>query len=176
MSDWYFGSSDQYIVDTESRYPEFSDVQTNDYSISLYHPKYVNTLEDKYQVEQQYRPAYYTCPPRRSQRRSNIRGPSDGPRCPMAAGATPSPRPALPTQTIDEREKNKYIPSSWAGGESAAGDKETFLSCLPAATTCISPAVFTIFLFIIAIIICYLCATIANINTQLRLMEQLIRK
>lgn len=34
MTDWT-GSSDQFIVDTESRYPEFSDVQTSDFSLGL---------------------------------------------------------------------------------------------------------------------------------------------
>jgi hypothetical protein len=199
MSNWHFDSGDQYVVDTESRYPEFSDVQTNDYSLSMYQPndyslsmyqpKYVNTLEDKYQVEQQYHPAYYTCPPHRRRHRGvGPRGPLTGPRCPMTASTTPAPRPPLPTQTIDERERDKYSilhdPHEDEGrdlreeGSVSRGEsRESFLSSGSGAITLTPNTLIIMFLFIVIIAMCFSYVTTMNsLVAQMREMERLLKK
>jgi hypothetical protein len=67
MSDWDF-TGDQYYVDTESRYPLFSDIQTTDYSIAPSAKKtgtgarIVKSPESKFRSEQMGIPAYIGCP------------------------------------------------------------------------------------------------------------------
>ena len=63
MADWDF-TGDQYYVDTESRYPLFSDIQTTDYSIAPGTKKseraaqIVKSPESKFRSEQMGIPAY----------------------------------------------------------------------------------------------------------------------
>jgi hypothetical protein len=63
MADWDF-TGDQYYVDTESRYPLFSDIQTTDYSIAPSTKKperviqVVKSPESKFRSEQMGIPAY----------------------------------------------------------------------------------------------------------------------
>lgn len=64
MSTWD-GSGDQYHSDIDPRYPLFSDVQTDDYSLAVSHrpimPREVNSLEAKYLYESQDMPAQLRC-------------------------------------------------------------------------------------------------------------------
>lgn len=104
MSDWG-GTSDQYFVDTTSRYPLFSDVQTDDYSLTVPSHKYAqkmkginhNTRYDNsynnhsnaevgFQREQMGIPSYYRCNCSQCvrelshlKRLENARGPRSGP-------------------------------------------------------------------------------------------------
>lgn len=67
MSSWDF-TGDQYHVDTESRYPLFSDIQTTDQSLAIPYERRkppsaprvrdVRTFESKFQTEQMGIPAY----------------------------------------------------------------------------------------------------------------------
>jgi hypothetical protein len=65
MSDWN-GTGDQYVVDRDSRYPLFSDIQTTDKSINAYqslkgNPALARSFENQYLNSAQGIPSYYPC-------------------------------------------------------------------------------------------------------------------
>lgn len=163
MSDWMIDTRDQYAVDTDSRYPDFSDMNTGESpyvkSMTQYRP--VSTYENKYQMEQQNIPSYYPC-------RCGA--------CPMRGILAPSPRPKMQTKTIDERQRDtpslidccKGAIESMTGG---SGESDMGTIQLNATT------IFIIFLFIVIACICYSYnTTISNINAQMKLLMQLAKK
>lgn len=56
--DTWNGTGDQYVLDTESRYPLFSDIQTTDYSIS---PKKLNMNKTKNPIKEKFTSTIKSC-------------------------------------------------------------------------------------------------------------------
>lgn len=165
MGEWD-GSGDQYKIDTESRYPMFSDVQTDDYSLAMV-PKMtpvrkVNTYESQFLTEQQGLPAYFRC------------------KC----GTCGTPKTASPImmrkQTIDERLK-KY-----------QEERALMFKKSPVAAKSVEPAnaTFTItqsdingamvlimFMFLVIVFVCvFYTRAINKLQSQIKSLKQLIKK
>ena len=155
MSDWD-GTSDQYQMNDDSRYPLFSDMQTTDYSITTVpkpvQPHQARSFESKYQYEQQGIPAVISC-------RCGA--------CPMAAPRPPRPLHRL---SMDEREaiiqlqhdaifgrayRRPEQPSAVVQPTAVVQPSTSFT--YPSTINLDSTSIILMFIFFIVIIVCVAC-------------------
>jgi hypothetical protein len=160
------GSSDQFIVDTESRYPEFSDMQAR--RIVSHGPsRYVRTLESKFQHEQQGLPAYFRC---------NCSA------CRMS-DLYPRPRPPMRTQTVDERTRDGLYEHTRTGGylTNVPFTNGTFTQHIPslltgagvigAISTISNNMVLLMFIFLVVVFICCF-RQFGDLKTQIKSLKK----
>lgn len=161
MGDWD-GSGDQYKVDTESRYPMFSDMQTNDYSI-VAAPKMppvrkVSSFEAQYLSEQQNIPTYFKC------------------KCGECAAPAyrSQPMDIMRKQTIDDRLK-KYQEERTAMFKQPQKEPVSSITITPSDIN--GTMILIMFMFLILIFVCvFYTRAINKLQTQIKSLKQLIKK
>lgn len=162
MNDWD-GSSDQYHVDVETRYPLFSDIQTNDYSTTIAPykpwPLHATSYESKFQAEQQRLPTYYAC--------------KCG-SCQPMKDYWPEPKQPLRRQTLDERLKRyqEERDSMFLHGGDVSATNIT-----PFDRADINGGVFVIiFMFLVIVFICcFYTKSISELKSQLETLKQMVK-
>ncbi len=149
MNEWN-GTGDQFIADTESVYPEFSDIHARYLSCPErpvprhYHqpePKCIGNYEDKYQYEQQNVPAYLGC-------RCNA--------CAMAH-LRPTARPPMRRQTVDERQRDNT--ALWTPLFTGGVPITSRLNIGPAES---GNDILLMFMFVLFVFICCCCMQVAQ--------------
>lgn len=165
MNEWT-GHGDQYIVDTDSRYPDYSDTFYNRPN-KMMAVRNVKNFEDKYQYEQQYIPA-------QCGHRCRTCSPSD---------LYPQPRPPMRTQSVNERENRRLgYNGPWPAPMPAAGAETT----PPAPATGAAPALkhlhldstasILLMFFVFIVFICCCCVNyVGSLHAHIKSLKKQAR-
>ncbi len=149
-------TGDQFIVDTDSVYPEFSDMRTSDWDLQydVQRPNVTpKTFEDKHQSDQT-RATYF---------------PS---RCRCSKSDFPLPRQPMRTKTIDERlrdmERAKCRPQPARPTPPLIVINGTRVSG--------QTIMLFFFLLIVLVVVCCYTKTMSDMMSQLKMLQKIVKK
>ncbi len=164
---------DQYTVDMDARYPEYSDMDAAQYHASMVNYKPMRNHEDMYLNTHAWgRPSYYP--------------PCECGACPMKNIMAPKPRSPMRKKTVEERQRD--MPSltkkcNKSAAETMWGDITGFIGGTgenkegEVAGGYDTTTIFIIFLLVIIVCLCYsYSAAIGRIDAQMKILTQLLKK